>query len=93
MHEFPYPRPILSMMRMGDPFPRGSGYPSGEPVKVDDIPRGALVRVMGPGPAMLAQTRKGGRRGIRGWRAVCAGEPVVYEAVLIDGAWRPVVEG
>ena len=93
MHELPYPRPILSMMRTGEPFPRGSGSPIGEPVAVADIPRGSLVRVIGPvGVAMLAQTRKGGRRGIRGWRAICAGEPVVYEAAMIDGVWRPVVE-
>lgn len=91
---FPYPRPILSMMRTGEPFPRGSVDPSGAPIAVADIPRGAIVRVMAPiGVAMLAQTRPTGRRGIRGWRAVCGGEPVTYEAVLLDGVWCPVVNG
>ena len=90
-HAFPYPRPIYAMIRTHEPFPAGSGNPTGEPVSESDIPRGAIVRVVAPfGVAMLAQTRAGGRRGIRGWRAVCGGEPAAYEAALIDGVWRPV---
>lgn len=90
-HAFPYPRPVLSMMRAGDPLPRGSADPTAPAVNEADIPRGSIVRVLAPfGVAMLAQTRKTGRRGIRGWRAIAGGEPAAYEAVLLDGVWRPV---
>lgn len=88
---FPYPRPIYAMIRTHEPFPAGSGNPTAPAVSEADIPRGSIVRVLAPfGVAMLAQTRKTGRRGIRGWRAVCGGEPVICEAALIDGVWRPV---